>query len=132
VLHADPALMPRRRRCWASWNYVEPVQRNAPGIGLSYWMNSLQPIPKSDPLFVTLNPTQRIREELIYDQTTFTHPLYTGEALRAQAQVNGFNGQRNTWFCGAWMKNGFHEDGLSSGLEVARGLLARSAQEIAA
>lgn len=132
VLHADPNLMPRNRRCWASWNYVEPVQRSAPGIGLSYWMNSLQPIPQSDPLFVTLNPTQPIRDELIYDETSFAHPLYTNAALRAQAQIAQFNGARNTWFAGAWMKNGFHEDGLSSGLEAAQGVLARAAREIAA
>ena len=132
VLHADPALMPRRRRCWASWNYVEPVERRAAGIGLTYWMNSLQPIPESDPLFVTLNSTQAIRDELIYDETSFSHPLYTAAAIRAQDAIRGFNGARNTWFCGAWMKNGFHEDGPSSGLDVAETILERPVAGIAA
>jgi predicted NAD/FAD-binding protein len=128
VLHADPALMPVRRAAWASWNYCEGRGERPDRIALTYWMNSLQPIPKDDPLFVTLNTTRAIREELIHDVTTFAHPVYDVPALAAQAAIRGFNGARNTWFCGAWMRNGFHEDGFASAVDVAEGMAARSAR----
>jgi predicted NAD/FAD-binding protein len=86
-------------------------------------MNSLQPIPQDDPMFVTLNTTRPIREELIYDTNTFMHPVFDLAAINAQRQITAMNGTNGTWFCGAWMKNGFHEDGLSSGLDVADGIL---------
>ncbi|MCX7643882.1 MAG: FAD-dependent oxidoreductase [Rhodobacteraceae bacterium] len=127
VLHADASLMPRRRQVWSSWNYAEPAGRPGDRIDLTYWMNSLQPIPQDDPLFVTLNATRPIREELIYDEVTFAHPLYDVPALMAQEAIRALNGSRNTWFCGAWMRNGFHEDGLASGLEVARAIAAAAA-----
>ncbi|MEO0371740.1 MAG: cyclopropane-fatty-acyl-phospholipid synthase, partial [Pseudomonadota bacterium] len=101
-------------------------------IDLTYWMNSLQPIPKDDPHFVTLNSNREIREEMIYDQVTLRHPVFDLAALAAQKGVRAMNGTRNTWFCGAWMKDGFHEDGLSSGLEVAEAILAGDAVAVAA
>ena len=131
VLHADPATMPRRKAAWASWVYVEERGRQTDRIDLTYWMNSLQPIPKDDPLFVTLNATRPIREELIYDEVTFRHPLYDVAALQGQAEVRALNGERGTWFCGAWMKNGFHEDGFASAVDVAEAM-ARRAQPVAA
>jgi len=112
---------------------VEAVRR--PGLGeidLTYWMNSLQPIPKSDPLFVTLNCDRPIREELIYDQTTFRHPVYDLDALDGQREIAAMNGTNNTWFCGAWMKNGFHEDGLSSAVDVIEGMRDADALPVAA
>ena len=125
VLHADARVMPKSRKCWASWVYTEPVGGQADKIDLTYWMNSLQPIPKDDPLFVTLNSNTPIREELIYDQVTFRHPVYDLAAVAAQGQVRAMNGARNTWFCGAWMKNGFHEDGFGSAVDVADAMRLR-------
>lgn len=125
VLHADERLMPKRRAVWSSWNYAEPNGKQGDKIDLTYWMNSLQPIPKTDPLFVTLNSTRPIREELIYDQVTFRHPFYDLAALQAQSKVRAMNGARNTWFCGAWMRNGFHEDGLASAHEVVEAMKQR-------
>ena len=125
VLHADTSLMPLRRRCWASWNYTEVAGPKPEAISLTYWMNSLQPIPKDDPLFVTLNPTRDIRAEAIHDETWFAHPVYDTAALAAQREIAGFNGARNTWFCGAWMKNGFHEDGLASARDVVAAMAVR-------
>ncbi|MEL7026616.1 MAG: FAD-dependent oxidoreductase, partial [Pseudomonadota bacterium] len=122
VLHADERMMPKRRACWSSWVYTEPREKLSNRIGLTYWMNSLQPIPHSDPMFVTLNPSQSIRQELIYDETTFSHPLYDLDMLAAQEAIRSINGNLNTWFCGAWMRNGFHEDGLQSALDVARAM----------
>jgi len=127
VLHSDERLMPRRRKCWSSWNYTEISGKPSERIDLTYWMNSLQPIPQDDPLFVTLNNTRHIRQERIHHATTFRHPVYDAAALAAQGKVRRMNGTARTWFCGAWMKNGFHEDGLSSGIEVAQALGARDA-----
>ena len=80
-----------------------------------------------DPHFVTLNSRREIREECIYDTTVMRHPVYDLAALEGQKQVRAFNGALNTWYCGAWMKNGFHEDGLSSAVDVANAILARDA-----
>ncbi|MGI1662384.1 NAD(P)/FAD-dependent oxidoreductase [Palleronia sp. KMU-117] len=132
VLHADTALMPRRRAAWASWVYSEERGTRPDRIGVNYWMNSLQPIPMNDPMFVTLNPTRAIREELIYDQVTFAHPVYDVAALAAQSTVRAINGQNRTWFCGAWMRNGFHEDGIASAVDVVEAMAARPDQIVLA
>ena len=132
TLHADPRAMPRRRGCWSSWNYTEGRSARDGKIDLTYWMNKLQPIPANDPMFVTLNARKPIRDELIYDQVTLRHPVYDQAALRAQGEVAGFNGARRTWFCGAWMRNGFHEDGLASAADVADRILARPDVMVAA
>ena len=132
VLHADASVMPLRRKCWASWVYTE-TPGQAPGpVSLSYWMNSLQPIPDSDPMFVTLNARRPIREELIYDEAEFSHPVYDLAALQGQAEVRALNGTRNTWFCGAWMRNGFHEDGFASAVDVVTAMGRRDPAEVAA
>lgn len=132
VLHADTSLMPKSKKCWASWVYAEPAGVRPDKIDLTYWMNSLQPIPKDDPLFVTLNSNRPIRQELIYDQVTFRHPVYDLAALAAQGQVRAMNGARNTWFCGAWMRNGFHEDGIASAVDVIEAMRAKASQRQAA
>ncbi len=132
VLHADPTVMPKRRSVWSSWNYCEaPVERDGQ-IDITYWMNSLQPIPQDDPMFVTLNSNRPIREELIYDQVTLRHPVYDLKALAAQSRIRAMNGSSSTWFCGAWLRHGFHEDGLASGYEVAESLLARATVPVVA
>ena len=85
-------------------------------------MNSLQPIPQDDPLFVTLNSNRPIRDALIHDVVTFRHPVYDLPALAAQSGIRAINGTNSTWFCGAWMKNGFHEDGFASAVDVVSAL----------
>ncbi|MCI5111308.1 MAG: FAD-dependent oxidoreductase [Marivita sp.] len=132
VLHADASVMPKKRICWSSWNYTETEAKELNTIDLTYWMNSLQPIPQDDPHFVTLNTTRPIREELIYDECTLRHPVYDLEALAAQETVRDMNGTKRTWFCGAWMKNGFHEDGLGSAVDVVDAIRARNAVAVAA
>lgn len=132
VLHADASVMPKRKLVWSSWNYTEAPGKVMNQIDLTYWMNCLQPIPKDDPLFVTLNSTRPIRDGLIHDETVLRHPVYDLGALEAQKVVAAQNGTLNTWFCGAWMKNGFHEDGLASAVEVAEAIQARAAVEHAA
>lgn len=132
VLHRDVSVMPRRRKVWASWMYTEDSAKLSDQIDLTYWMNSLQPIPHDDPHFVTLNAKRPIREEMIYDQVTLRHPVYDRAALAAQKDVAAFNGTHSTWFCGAWMKNGFHEDGLSSAVDVVEGINRVAAMAVAA
>jgi hypothetical protein len=128
VLHSDAAMMPKRRAAWASWVYVEGAGPRPDRIDLTYWMNSLQPIPMDDPLFVTLNANKPIRQELIHDQITFRHPVYDLGALAAQKAIRATNGTKATWFCGAWMRNGFHEDGFASAVDVVNALRARQVQ----
>jgi len=132
VLHADASVMPKRRATWSSWVYTEDADKRSDQIDLTYWMNSLQPIPMDDPHFVTLNTKRTIREDLIYDQVTLRHPVYDLAAWAAQDQVRAFNGTNSTWFCGAWMKNGFHEDGLSSAVDVVNGITRVASMGIAA
>ncbi|MEI4473482.1 NAD(P)/FAD-dependent oxidoreductase [Frigidibacter sp. MR17.24] len=118
VLHADASVMPRRRAAWASWVYAEPPGARSDRIQLTYWMNSLQPIPADDPLFVTLNGGA-IRDELVHDETVFHHPVYDLAALAGRERIRALNGTRATWYCGAWMHDGFHEDGFASAEDVA-------------
>ena len=125
VLHADISLMPKHKSVWSSWVYTEPAGPRPDRIDLTYWMNSLQPIPQDDPLFVTLNNNRPINDRLIHDVVTFRHPVYDLPALAAQSGIRALNGTRNTWFCGAWMKNGFHEDGFASAVDVVDAMRAR-------
>ncbi|PRY22546.1 putative NAD/FAD-binding protein [Aliiruegeria haliotis] len=118
VLHRDPGQMPLRRACWSSWAY-----RSQDGaIGLTYWMNRLQAIPENDPLFVTLNPSAEIPDDLVYDRKEFAHPIFDGAALQAQRSLQAIQGENRTWFAGAYNRHGFHEDGIASSLRIVRQL----------
>lgn len=132
VLHSDAALMPQSKRAWASWNYVEAAGPRPDKIALTYWMNSLQPIPKDDPLFVTLNPVKPIDPRKVMQEVTFHHPVFDLAAMAAQQRLREMNGMRQTWFAGAWMRNGFHEDGFVSALDVVNALQARLPMRAAA
>jgi predicted NAD/FAD-binding protein len=122
VLHSDASLMPKRRRCWSSWVYhVNGTPGGEPNIGVTYWMNLLQSLDNTTPYFVTLNPAKRIDPALIIDEHDFEHPVFTREAIAAQAKIPSLQGKHNTWFAGAHLRYGFHEDGLLSAVNVARG-----------
>ena len=132
VLHSDPSVMPQRKAAWASWVYTEARGQPRDRIDLTYWMNSLQPIPMDDPLFVTLNSNRTIRADLIHDVTTFRHPVYDLAGQAGRAAITRMNGARNTWFCGAWMRNGFHEDGFASALDVVQAMQRQHSEQVAA
>ena len=132
VLHCDETIMPKRRRTWSSWVYTENAGAQNDRIDLTYWINSLQPVPMDDPHFVTLNTKRTIRDALIYDQTVLRHPVYDLAALAAQDTVRTMNGANNTWFCGAWMRHGFHEDGLASAADVVHALNRTPSLQVAA
>lgn len=125
VLHSDPALMPRRRAVWSSWNYLaERGAQAAPTV--TYWMNRLQPhLPQgreAPPLFVSLNPAAAPRREHLIRTEVYEHPSFDAAAIAAQRELWSLQGERNTWFCGAYFGSGFHEDGLQAGLAVAEAL----------
>ena len=132
VLHADTSIMPKRKAAWASWVYTEDKDRQSDRIDLTYWINRLQSLPNNDPCFVTLNTQRAIDPALIYDKYTFYHPVFDVAALQAQQVLSDLNGANSTWFCGAWMRNGFHEDGLATGIEAARRLMVQNATIMAA
>jgi len=122
ILHTDASQMPKRRACWSSWVYQASSKTSEEAASVTYWMNSLQGIPENTPLFVTLNPTRPIPEDKILDEHICHHPQLDLHALAAQAELPSVQGRRGTWFCGAWTRNGFHEDGLASAVAVAERL----------
>lgn len=124
-LHRDISVMPKRRRCWASWVYNANALDNSdnkPSIGVTYWMNLLQSIDQRYPLFVTLNPTHEIAKELIFNCHEFEHPIFTRETIIAQERLLALQGMNNSWFCGAYTRFGFHEDGLLSAVNVSNAM----------
>ncbi len=127
ILHSDPALMPRRRRVWSSWNFLsngmeKDAQRPAQ---VSYWMNRLQGIPEDRPLFISLNPQIEPDPELVHGEFSYDHPLFNRDSFTAQDSMDRIQGMGGVWYAGAWLGFGFHEDGLRSGVRVAEALGAR-------
>jgi uncharacterized protein len=122
VLHSDEGFMPKRRAAWSSWNYVGPSNAIQPGLCVTYWMNRLQTIEREKPLFVTLNPARPPRAGTLLKSEVYEHPIFDAKAIAAQRQLWPLQGERNTWFCGAYFGSGFHEDGLQAGLAVAEQL----------
>jgi predicted NAD/FAD-binding protein len=121
VLHSDTSFMPHHPGAWASWVYLSQTHSdNNPGVSLSYWMNRLQPLTTQMPMIVTLNPSREPRNDLIHDETTFEHPLFDEAAIRAQAEIPTLQGKDRLWFCGAYQRYGFHEDGLGSAVAMVR------------
>ncbi len=118
-LHRDPALMPRKKAAWASWNVLK---QESGDICLSYWMNKLQSIDDRAPLFVTLNPDNPPADELTFSSFVFDHPQFDGAAEAAVRTLKRVQGEDGLWLAGAWMGSGFHEDGLKSGLSAALSL----------
>lgn len=123
VLHRDQRLMPRNRNLWASWNYLSELPPHAATTSaVTYWMNSLQPLPVNTPLFVSLNPLTEPDVGKVLGEFDYTHPIFDPAAMAAQREMWRVQGVQRTWFCGAYMGSGFHEDGIQSGLAVAEQL----------
>lgn len=124
LLHTDPALLPRRRKCWSSWNVHLP-DADAPAgrpIAVTYWMNRLQSLDVPVPLCVTLNRSDAVDPSKVLRRMVYHHPLFTRAALAAQARRGEIQGWRRTWYCGAYWGFGFHEDGVRSAVDVVQGL----------
>ena len=119
VLHADPALMPKRRKVWSSWNYVRERGAEDNSVCVTYWMNKLQRLGTDKNYYVTLNPSREPHPGSIEAEFEYDHPMFDMDALNAQRKLWQIQGIRNTWFCGSYFGFGFHEDALQSGLAVA-------------
>ncbi|HEV2675456.1 MAG TPA: FAD-dependent oxidoreductase [Aliidongia sp.] len=124
ILHRDPKLMPRRRRVWSSWNYLAREQANpsAASVSVTYWMNRLQSLGDAPDLFVSLNPIDEPHPTLVEREFFYDHPVFDQRAMAAQRRLPGLQGAGGVWFCGSYCGWGFHEDGFSAGLAVARAL----------
>lgn len=131
VLHTDTSVLPRRRRAWAAWNYERATDRAQEDarVCLHYLINRLQPLPWQTPVIVSLNPLRSIRPEAVLGEWDYAHPVFDRAAVHAQARVPSLQGRSHVWFCGAWTRYGFHEDGLLSGLAVVRHLRQRWAAQ---
>ncbi len=133
VLHTDASVMPQKRLAWAAWNYqrTEDHSENA-HVCLHYWLNKLQPLPFQQNVFVSLNPAVTIDPAKVIDSFDYDHPVFDLDAIHAQRQINRLQGVQHTWFAGAWMGYGFHEDGLKAGRAAANGILTLIHQQQAA
>lgn len=118
VLHTDTRLLPKRKRAWAAWNYNLDANVNDKAT-LTYNMNLLQGINAPVTFCVTLNNTVAIDADKILGIYHYAHPVYNHCTLAAQQRRQLINGQNNTYFCGAYWYNGFHEDGARSATDVA-------------
>jgi predicted NAD/FAD-binding protein len=121
VLHKDQNVMPINKNAWASWIYGcnnSLKNDNSNNLSVSYWMNNLQNIDNSYPLFVTLNPNIEIKKSDIFAQFEYNHPIFDEKAVKAQSQVDQIQGIDNIYFCGAYQSYGFHEDGIASGIRL--------------
>lgn len=127
VLHSDLAHMPESRKAWTSWNYLTlsspwSGKSNIDQVSLTYNMNILQHIPTQTfgDVLVTLNPLFEPDPKTVQGRYNYAHPLYNTDSVRAQALLPKIQNTRGISYCGAWTKYGFHEDGFSSGLYVAK------------
>lgn len=121
IMHRDISLMPKRKTTWSAWNFIGNQMGNN-ALCVTYWMNALQRLNTSEDVFVTLNPSHQPAEGSVLRTFQYSHPVFDQTALSAQRQIWQIQGERRTWFCGAYLGYGFHEDGLQSGLAVAEAL----------
>lgn len=122
-LHLDSSLMPQRKSCWSSWNYLsEHSSAKDQQVSVTYWMNRLQPLKTKTPIFVSLNPIREPERGSIIRSFFYDHPEFGYHSQQHQKQLWSLQGQHRTWFCGAYFGYGFHEDGIQSGLAVAEQL----------
>ena len=124
VLHTDSRLLPRAKKAWSSWNYL--LGRDQEKAVLTYNMNILQNIESDTTFCVTMNDTGSIDPEKIIGKYSYAHPEFSQKSIDAQSRWSDVNGVNRTWFCGAWWRNGFHEDGVYSALRVVEAINANN------
>lgn len=130
VLHTDQSLMPRRPRAWAAWNYHIPAQAETAGrVALTYNMNILQSLKAEETYCVTLNHTDAIDPSKIIRRLDYSHPIFTERTLLAQQRQREINGVRRSYYCGAYWRYGFHEDGVVSAMAALEHLNADLSRE---
>jgi len=118
ILHRDVGFLPKRQALWSAWNFISSQHDHdiAQPISVTYLINQLQPLPVNQPIMVTLNPDRT--PQGVFKAFSYQHPVFDQAAIHAQQRLSMLQGQRNTWFAGAWTGYGFHEDGLKSALRV--------------
>ncbi len=121
-LHRDKTLMPTTQRFWSGWNYRMPGGETATAPEVTYWMNLLQKLDSPEQHFVSLNPVVKPSADLVDAIFDYRHPMFSEATMDAQKHLWSLQGEKRTWFCGAWFGAGFHEDGLQAGLAVAEQL----------
>ena len=126
VLHTDTLVLPKKKLAWAAWNYERATDLGLESsrVCLHYWINRLQPLPFSQDVVVSLNPVRAIDPSKVLGEYDYAHPVFDLGAIKAQSQLPRLQGQQNTWYAGAWMGYGFHEDGFKAGRDAASGILA--------
>ena len=126
VLHTDTSVLPKKKLAWAAWNYERATDLGLESsrVCLHYWINRLQPLPFSQDVVVSLNPVRAIDHSKVLGEYDYAHPVFDLAAIEAQSQLPSLQGQQNTWYAGAWMGYGFHEDGFKAGRDAALGILA--------
>ena len=119
ILHTDNSLMPKIKTTWSSWNYLLSSDPGKP-VTLTYNMNILQSLDAQPDFLVTLNSSSEIDPTKIIKKIEYHHPLFTVDGVKAQKRKTEISGANNTFYCGAYWGNGFHEDGVNSALEVCK------------
>ena len=122
ILHTDESYLPKRRRAWCSWNYVERDGDDPSQVSVTYWMNRLQNLECSTNYFVTLNPSVAPPAEHVFRTQLYQHPIFTSDTWLAQQSLWSLQGHNRTWFCGSYFGSGFHEDAVQAGFAVAEQL----------
>ena len=124
-VHSDKKLMPESRNAWSSWNYIEN-KTNKKGVNVTYWMNKLQKLNTNLNIFVSLNPSILPSKEKIFKEIYYDHPLFDLNTFENQKKITTIQGNKNIWFCGAYLGYGFHEDGITSALHVVKRIFERN------
>ncbi len=129
LLHTDTAVLPKRKRAWAAWNYARAAElgREQSAVCLHYLINRLQPLPWRQPVVVSLNPDpgRMPAPHTVIGSYAYSHPVFDQAAIAAQQQLPRIQGHAHVWFCGAWTRYGFHEDGLMSAMNVVDAMRQR-------
>ena len=124
VLHFDESVLPREKIAWAAWNYLSTETTTGNDtVSVSYLINKLQPLPVNKAVIVTLNPAIKIDKNKVVKEINYEHPLFSKEAIMAQQTMDSIQGREGVYFSGAWLRYGFHEDGILSSKSVINKLL---------
>ena len=116
-LHSDSSLMPKNKKTWSSWNYIS--SKSEEKSSLTYWMNLLQKINNSLNVFVSLNPDKTPIKSLTYKKIIYEHPIFNTQTNEAQKKMTEIQGKNNIFYAGAWLRYGFHEDGIMSAVNIS-------------
>tara|TARA_Y100000031_G_C8242689_1_gene396481 strand:+ start:478 stop:1764 length:1287 start_codon:yes stop_codon:yes gene_type:complete len=124
VLHFDESVLPREKIAWAAWNYLSTeLTSGNDKVSVSYLINKLQPLPVEKAVIVTLNPASKIEKNKVVKEINYQHPLFSIDAIMAQREIVNIQGRQGVYFSGAWLRYGFHEDGILSSKSVINKLL---------